>query len=388
MSEAWITGGGAVTGLGFGRDALFSGLVDNRSGILGRPWFASDGGPVSRVSMDDPAASALGPEAVARGWALTEELALCASREALAGLEEVADLWVVGATTTSGMQLGEQAYHQNLLGQVPSVPGDFLWRQLAGRTAAAVQRALGAKGQRLSVSAACVSGSAALGLALDVLNTGRARRVLVVGAESLCSIVYYGFGSLGVHSPTGSTPFDAGRNGMSIGEGAAALLLEHPDAARERGAVPMARLTGYGNTMDAHHLTAPDPSADGAVRCIQMALGDLDPARVDFYDAHGTGTELNDAMEALAVSRTVPGAAVAGIKGAIGHTLGAAGVVEALVGAMAIEQGVIPPSVGLTTPLDDRLDLVTEARRQPVRAVLSTNFAFGGNNAAVLLEAP
>jgi len=224
-----------------------------------------------------------------------------------------------------------------------------------------------------------------VGTAAGWLRLGHCDVALVVGTDALCQTTVAGFGSLGVYAPEPTRPFDAHRQGMNIGEAAGALLLEPLNAALARGATPLAVVSGYGNTSDAHHLTAPDPSASGAVAAIREALGGLDPERVGYVNAHATGTLLNDEMEALAISQTVPQAAVSGIKGGIGHTLGAAGAVEAVITTLALHHSRLPPNVGCHTPGFD-LDLVTNTRVAPISHALSVNFAFGGHNAALLLS--
>jgi 3-oxoacyl-(acyl-carrier-protein) synthase len=243
---------------------------------------------------------------------------------------------------------------------------------------------LGATGPRISLSTACTSGTCAIGIAADLIRTGRATKVLAFGADVICRISYFGFHSLSVYSQAPCRPFDRHRDGMNIGEGAAALLLEPLEDALARGATPLALLGGYGNTSDAHHLTSPHPEGDGARRALHAAMGDLGLDAIDHVNAHATATRLNDQMEA-GVLTDFPGASITAIKGAVGHALGAAGALEALVTVLAIQQERIPGIVGCHDPEYD-LDLVRETRETRVDHALSANFAFGGHNAVLRLD--
>jgi 3-oxoacyl-[acyl-carrier-protein] synthase II len=362
-----VTGVGAVTALGSGCEALMDGLMSGRSGV-GAPMFGGRG-PVARIS---------GPAQ------LTSTLALQAVKEASEGQPMRAQFAVVGASTSGDMALGEAAYRDDLLG-VAVKPDDYLWRQLCHRPTQEVCRALKIEGPRFTLSTACTSGAAAIGAACDLIASGRAPGAIAFGADALCQITVHGFGSLGVYSPDPCTPFDKHRRGLNLGEGAGAMMLEPLDAALSRGASPLAIVGGYGNSSDAHHLSTPDPTGAGARRAIRRALNTFPAEQVTYVSAHGTATQLNDAMEAVALASELPAAAISGQKGAIGHTLGAAGALEAIVAALAVHQGRLPPNVGMKQS-DFALDLITQGREEPVGAAMSVNFAFAGNNTALLFE--
>lgn len=315
------------------------------------------------------------------------ELALEACHEAMAGGRPPGTLALVGASTAGDMSVGEEAFHLDSTGVDLPSKADFLWPQLSHRPTERVREALGVDGPCLTISTACTSGTVALGVGRDLLRTQQADAVLVFGADALCRTTTWGFGSLGVHAAEVSRPFDRDRKGMNLGEAGAALLLEPLGRALARGARPLALIEGYATSSDAYHLTSPDPTGAGAKRAILEACGGWPLDRIDLINAHGTGTELNDAMEAQVVGELFPEVAVTAIKGAVGHTLGAAGALEAVLTVLSIAEGRIPPVVGLRET-DFGIDLVRTERRQPVRAALSVNFAFGGHNAAVLLTAP
>lgn len=365
-----VTGLGAASALGWGVDPLFDGLLAGRAPFSEAPW--GTGGMVARLEG--------APEAAA--------MALAAAREALLGLDDPEGLAVVGGSTAGHMRLGEVAWEEVLRGETPRDPTHYVWRQLCHEPVRLVRDALGATGPCLTLSTACTSGAAAIGVAADLVATGRARRALAIGVDALCRTTLEGFGALGVRSERPCRPFDRDRDGMSLGEGAGALLLEARETAEGRGAVPLALLSGYGNASDAHHLTAPHPEGRGARAAIRAALGGVPPATVDFVCAHATGTPLNDEMEARVLREETPNAAVGAYKGSLGHTLGAAGALEAVIAILVLHQERIPPSTGLVVPdaAAEGLDLVREARRAHPTWALSVNFAFGGNNTALLFR--
>ena len=350
---------GTLTALG-GTDDGFAALVAGRDGFGPGPDWAPTDGPVACVRE----AIEAGNRTFALGF------------HVLRGLKIDPDgLAVVYATTTSAMLDGEAAIEQHERGQTPDRPIDFLWSHLTHRPAFAVRDRLGATGPALTVSTACTSGAVAIGIGADLVRSGRAKRAWIVASDGLCRTTLYGFRSLGAYSGTRCRPFDRGRDGMAIGEGAAYMVLE---PAGER---PRFTLLGVEIATDGHHLTAPDPEGHGVVRAVHAARGSVDPSEVDHVTAHATATEANDAAEAAALSRAAPGAAISATKGASGHTLGAAGLIEAVWLLQSMAASVIPPVVGLEDPLDVNVSAV--ARAHPQRVGVSVNLAFGGHNAAV-----
>jgi len=213
------------------------------------------------------------------------------------------------------------------------------------------------------------------------------------GTEPLARTTYAAFNALKAVDPQYCKPFDRHREGMSLGEGAGMVVLESLAHAQARGARIHAELLGYGISCDANHMTAPDPEASGAVRCIRAALDDagVDPSRVDYINAHGTATPANDRMETIGIKRVFGERAyavpVSSTKSMIGHTLGAAGAIEAVAAVLAITEGFIPPTIHSTAPDPEcDLDYVTEgARRADLDIILSNSFAFGGNNTSLVI---
>jgi 3-oxoacyl-[acyl-carrier-protein] synthase II len=257
----------------------------------------------------------------------------------------------------------------------------------------AVARDLGIGGPVQTVSAACASGSMAIGDALRAVRRGEVDVAIAGGADSLCRLTYAGFNALRAVDERACRPFRGERAGLSLGEGAAVLVLEPLDRALARGAQPVAIVAGEAATCDAHHMTAPHPEGMGAAEAIRGALADarLAPSEIDFVNAHGTGTPLNDAAECAALVAVfgdrVPGLPVTSTKSLVGHLLGTAGALEAVATILCLQKGEVHPMPddGTADPAI-RLRLVL-GRPQPLaraRHALSTNLAFGGANAALV----
>ncbi len=292
-----------------------------------------------------------------------------------------ARIGVALGTSTAGMAETEQAYASHrTLGEVPP-SYSFRRHHLPDAMLTVARLATGFQGPALVISTACSSSAKVFGTAQRWLDLDLCDAVLVGGVDTLCGLTLRGFHSLELISPTPCRPLSAERSGLSIGEGGGLALLERTGKGK-------ALLLGVGETSDAHHMTAPHPEGVGAIAAMRAALaqGGRSAAEVDHINAHGTGTRLNDAVEGLAIAKLfgdrVP---VASTKGYTGHMLGAAGITEALFSVAAIEQGWLPKSVG-AEPVDATLGIqvLTAAREQRVRCVLSNSFAFGGSNAALL----
>lgn len=286
-------------------------------------------------------------------------------------------LAVVFATTTSAMLLGEDAIEQHVTGAAVRVPEDLLCSHLAHRPAHEIGEWLLARGPHLVVSTACTSGTVAFGIGADLLRAGRCRRVLVIGADALCRTTTFGFRSLGAHTRTVCRPFDRERDGMAIGEAAAFALLELGAGEIE--------LLGVATRTDSHHLTAPEPSGAALVRAVRAAIKGYDVGAIDHVNAHATGTPTNDGVEAAALAVAAPNAWISATKGAIGHTLGAAGVVEAVLLAESMRRGIVPASKGCQNPVQG-VAVSSVARARDQHLGVSVNLAFGGHNAALALR--
>ena len=247
-------------------------------------------------------------------------------------------------------------------------------------------------GPKATLMTACSSGATAIGLGRDLIRAGAARAMIVGGTEPLCRLTFASFNALQAVDPGYCRPFSGNRAGLTLGEAAGILILEPLASALERGAPILGEVLGYGVTCDSHHMTAPDVGASGAARAMRAALADagLAPEEVDYINAHGTATPLNDLMETRAIKEVFGPRAgkipVSSTKSMHGHTLGASGALEAVVSLLAITEGFIPPTIHHETP-DPECDLdyvTTGARLDAPEVVLSNSFAFGGNNTTVI----
>jgi 3-oxoacyl-[acyl-carrier-protein] synthase II len=273
---------------------------------------------------------------------------------------------------------------------IPMMIADGASSQLSIRT--------GIRGQNLSLISACASGADALGMAYRMVKYGEARAMIAGGADAaIIPIGIAGFSQAGALSKNtnpekASRPFDAERNGFVVGEGAAVLVLESLDYARSRGADILAEIVGYGATSDAFHVTQPLESGEAAAKAIEFALADLNHDEVDYINAHGTSTQLNDASETKAIKKVFGSKAyeipISSIKSMLGHLMGAAGAIEALVCCKVISEGIIPPTINLEHPDPDcDLDYVpNKARTKNVRTAISNSFGFGGHNSVIAIR--
>jgi 3-oxoacyl-[acyl-carrier-protein] synthase II len=248
------------------------------------------------------------------------------------------------------------------------------------------------QGPRATIATACSSSATAIGYAVSLIRSGEVVAAIVGGSESLSEVTFGGFNALRSVDEDRCRPFDLNRKGLSLGEGAAILVIEEADHARRRGAKVYAEVRGYGLTADGHHMTAPDPEGKGAFRAMGAALMDsgIEPKEVDAINAHGTATTANDLAETKAIKELFKERAgkipVSAIKSMIGHCLGAAGAVEAVATVLSVYEDRIPPTINYQTP-DPECDLdyvPNQARSKPVAIALSNSFAFGGNNTALV----
>ena len=247
-------------------------------------------------------------------------------------------------------------------------------------------------GPKTTFMTACSSGATAIGYALDLIRQGEAKVMICGGTEPLCRITYAAFNALQAVDPDYCKPFDRDRQGMTLGEGAGILIIESLAHARRRRAKIYAEVLGCGISCDANHMTAPDATAEGAAGAMRAALADagISPEQVDYINAHGTATPANDLMEIQGIKKVFgersPTIPVSSTKSMIGHTLGAAGAIEAVTCVLAIENGFIPPTIHHDHPDETcDLDIVPEgARDAAIDLVLSNSFAFGGNNTCLV----
>ncbi|WP_199549076.1 beta-ketoacyl synthase [Streptomyces sp. N35] len=298
---------------------------------------------------------------------------------------------VVTGGSLGGMHAGQQAARRFTDDGPAAVSPYFLTGYMPNMVCATLALHLGVTGPTFAVNTACASGGTAIGVARDLLTSGQCDIAVVCGAEAAVTpLVVAGFTQLGALSDVASRPFDEGRDGFVIAEGAGVIVLERPEHAAARSARALAQLLGHGLSSDAHHLVSPHPEGREAERALRTALADagLTPSDVGHVNAHGTSTPRGDATEAALIARVLPHRPpVTSAKGALGHTLGAAGVIEAALTVLALREDVVPPTAGLVRPdpaFD--IDLVTgRARSHTSPIAVSTSFGFGGHNAVVVL---
>ena len=402
--RAVISGMGAVSPLGCGVPAFWQGLLSGRSGLAPIRSFDTEGyaNPIAGEVQGYIAERHLTADEASR-LDRVSQYALVAAREAWrdAGLDAVrldaghldrTRVGIILATTLGGMLIGE-AYQRARHSGAP-----FAARQLLQfpyyAVAARLARAFAVQGPVVSPSIACASGTHAVGLALELIRRGQGEVFIVGGAETICPFIISGFNCLRATTADTVRPFDTRRSGLLVGEGAAVLVVEEAAHAQARGAAADVEVAGTALSGDAVHMTAPARDGAGAARAMRGALADAGctPQEVDFVSAHGTGTVYNDAMEIAALTavfgKHAPGIPVNSIKGAIGHTLAAAGRFEAIMCARVLREGIIPPTAHCdAVDAACRLDIVRQQpRRQSVRTALSTSSAFAGNNAAIVLR--
>jgi 3-oxoacyl-[acyl-carrier-protein] synthase II len=404
-----VTGLGVVTSIGHDVASFWSGLIAGKIGV-------------ERVTLFDPSAFACQIGAEVRNWDVNQ---LMDPKEArrndrythfgfVAAKQAVADSGIdmaredgdrVGVIIGSGIG-GMHTYEtqlKNLFDRGPRKVSPFTIPSLIGNMCSGlVAIELGARGPNFGMVSACATGTHSLGEAAHAIRRGDADVMVAGGSEAaITPFAYASFCSMKAMStrnedPRGaSRPFDRGRDGFIMGEGAGILVLESIEHARERGARVYCELAGYAATCDAYHITQPDPDGKGLSMAMRRALDSAGsaPAQVDYINAHGTSTPYNDKYETLAIkkvfgdhARTVP---ISSTKSMTGHLLGAAGGIESVVCVKSIENGIVPPTMNLDEPDPDcDLDYVPNAaRRVKVRTVLSNNLGFGGQNASVVFRA-
>ena len=396
MRRVVITGAGSINALGVGVEAFEAGLRAARCAI-GTVSVFDSGGYRSHCAAEvtDLRAPAWLPKPIARRASRSDLLALIAAREALetAALDGAAlELGVVVGATTGGMYGSEEYVRRSRLG-LPTRPEVVLTTPVSASTDL-LASVLGCEGPRLTVSTACSSGANAVGIAADWIHSGRAEAVLCGGVDSLCRMTFSGFNALQALDTVPCRPFDRQRAGLTLGEGAAMFVLEDRDRALGRGATIFAEFLGYGISTDAHHITQPRPDGAGALLAMRRALedGHVAAEEIDYVNAHGTATVLNDALETRAIKALCGAHAqhipVSSTKSMVGHCLAASGAIEALACVLALRGGFVPATATLVEPDPEcDLDYVPRvSRTQALRTVLSNSYGFGGNNTALVLR--
>jgi 3-oxoacyl-[acyl-carrier-protein] synthase II len=396
-----VTGLGAVSPLGWSLESLWNGLRSGRTTVAPFDRFDHSGHRTHVAAQVDLAAEPERPRGRPRRLSLADRFAVAAAREAVA--RSTIDLADCGGRTgvyfgsSTGGMLETETYFEALLAAAagrgkPPEPGPLASQQHNG-PGDAVAHDLAIGGPVQTISAACASGAMAIGDAVRAVRRGEVDVAVAGGSDSLCRLTYAGFNSLRAVDERPCRPFRGDRAGLSLGEGAAVLVLESLDRALARGARPLALAAGEAATCDAYHMTSPHPEGRGAAEAIRGALADarLEPSDIDFVNAHGTGTPLNDAAECAALVTVfgdrAPDLPVTSSKSLVGHLLGSAGALEAVATILCLLHGEVHPMPDDgTSDRGIRLRLVL-GRPLPLpraRHALSTSLAFGGANAALV----
>jgi len=387
-----VVAAGVVSPLGFGLTETLDSLRSSRDCVS----------PVTRFSVAQCRCKTAGQVSddrllAGRGKARRSRRLHRASHMMIHALKEVLvqeprfepELTVIG-TTSGGMSYGEHYYRSlRQAGDLRRAP-TWIANYPAQKPVIDAQETFGISAPCQVIANACASGTNAIGHAFECVRSGRYQRVLAGGYDAISELVFTGFDSLQASTPEKCRPFDRQRTGMVLGEGAAVLALENLASARQRGAPVLAEIIGYGISTDNFHITQPDPTGIGAQQAMQQSLESarVSAKEVDYINAHGTATLFNDAAEGKAISALFNGVPVSSTKGMMGHSLGAAGAIEAVICLLALQHQFLPPNINFGA-LDDHLDLnivANKARPAVLRTALSNSFGFGGTNASILMR--
>lgn len=382
-----VTGTGIVCSIGRNKSEVWKAIVESRAGIAKMTRFPGETFPTdiaAEASLDLPKGKRL---------SRTDLFALAAAKEAIeeAGAIPLDRAVVSTGSSTGGLLEGEDYYFRRLVRGRRRTRASRVLQQPTSGPSDAVAQYFNLGGGVVSNATACASAGAAIGMAADYLRSGHADVAIAGGSDALCRLTYSGFNVLQAVDPEPCSPFGAQRKGITLGEGAGFLVLERWDDAVARGATILAELSGYGASCDAHHPTAPSADGRGAEAAMRGALaeGGLQPADIDYVNAHGTGTTLNDSAETAAIIAALgTGVPVSSSKSYFGHTLGASGAVEAVVSVLALQNQIAPPTLRLNeTGAECPLDYIPHTPRPMTLAnVLSNTFGFGGSNVSLLLR--
>lgn len=407
MRRVVITGIGAVTPVGKDAPSTWESICAGRHGITKIDRFDTEdlGVSVAALVKDFDPSSILDRKEQRRTdpycqfalYAATEALRDCGSN-----LKDL-DPYRVGVIIGSGIG-GMQTFEENHQKFLEKGPGRvsvfFIPMMISNMAAGNISIRTGFKGANFAPVTACASSAHAVGEAFRLIKNGYLDACVAGGAEAtVTKFAMAGFNNMGALSRStdpdrASIPFDKERDGFVMGEGAGVLILEELEHARARGAKIYAEVAGYGATGDAHHITSPAPDGEAAAKAMELAYTEagLTPGGIDYINAHGTSTPVNERYETIAIKKALGDAAktvaVSSTKSMTGHMLGAAGAVEAMLTALALRDGILPPTVGYKVPDEEcDLDVVPNtARKQDIRAALSNSLGFGGHNAALCLK--
>ena len=392
MKEVWITGAGIVSALGSGLDTHCSALAESRTGLTEQSFFSGNPPDPCICGMVPPDVLEDSIEESASNRAnLLLELAIEQALQS-AGISALTDTDIIAGTTLGNMHGGTR-YYQNLR-ENKTADISLVKYFLPCAPVAHVSKKYGIPGKRLTVASACGSASAAIGHAFHLVRSGESQRVIAGGFEALSPFVIAGFNSLQLVSKRESRPFDRDRDGLNPGEGAAMLIIESEEAALKRNAKPLAKITGFGDALDAYHHTHAHPEGEGLITAINKAMktAGLSPNDIDHIHLHGTGTVVNDISEFKSLSsvfnKRLNAIPVCSTKPMTGHTFGASGALNIVFSLLSIREKLIPATLfheNIDPDFKGMKICKTPQKTANVRTVLSTSLGFGGEAFALII---
>lgn len=394
-----ITGLGIITSIGETIPAFEQALFSGRCGINQVSLFDTQGfstQTAGQVKNNDLKVS-FQPKDIKRA-SRCDLLGLIAAKEAISNTNSLLDQYKLNEIGVvlgggAGGMLSWENYRRTVWGGNKNPQASLVLAASPGTLTDLIGNQYNLSGIRSTVTTACSSSATAIGYAFDLIRSQTQKVVISGGSESLSELTFAGFNSLKVTAPDYCKPFDKNRQGLSLGEGACILVLEEYDRARDRGAKIWAEVMGYAINSDAFHLTSPDPSARGVSRVMAKSLENsgIAPVQVDYINAHGTATKINDKMETKAIKNVfgedkAGSLAISSTKSMVGHCLGASGAIEAAATILALQKQMAPPTIHYKTP-DPECDLdyvPNHSRAMKIRIALCNSFAFGGNNTSLV----
>lgn len=389
----YITGIGVVSGAGVGVQENLQSLRSGTTGVKLSAYTFNNGMPVHASEVkhnNEELKSLLGLSANAP-ISRTSLLGALAAREALNKLDQkfIADMPFISGTTIGGMDITENFY-KPYLADKDSADYSMLLTHDSGDTTEKIAALIGVQGFMTTISTACSSSANTLMMGARMMRQGKCKRALAGGVDAMAAFTLNGFRSLMIYDADYCRPFDASRSGLNLGEGAAYLLLETDDSLQETGSKPLAILSGWGNANDAYHQTASSPDGNGATMAMQNALkcAGLQPSQISYVNAHGTATPNNDLSESKALINVfgthVP--KFSSTKAFTGHTLAAAGGVEAVYSILSLQHGALYPNLNFKTAIEEcgLVPVMEYSEGNNIEYILSNSFGFGGNNSSLI----
>jgi len=393
-SRVYVTGAGCVSALGINLSEISRALQCGEPTTRKVTLFSTEGCQCHQAGeLSDPIVrAALELHPASESWHRVSRMVLMALTEALNGRTDFLPDAAVFGSTSGGMSFGEDFFRAVSEGRKGTISRSNIREYLPQQAALDVLAFHHWPVSPLIISNACASGTNAIGYACRLVASGLVEQAVCGGYDALSQLVFSGFDCLRALSPTVCRPFSKNRDGLLLGEGAAVLLLESEFSLSQSGRTPLAEVLGYGAASDNYHLTQPEPGGSGPLAAMKSALqqAQLEAGDVDYVNAHGTATPFNDLSEGRAIVNLMPGVPVSSTKALTGHTLGAAGAIEAVLSILALRDGFLPKQANFLEPDEEiPIRIVRESdQANAPRYILSNSFGFGGSNASIILGKP